>query len=52
MYMLFNSNEVGKIAKSDYYLRHVCPSVWNDSVTTGRIFMKFYEYFSKIFHER
>jgi len=37
-----------KIAKSDYYLRPaclVCPSVrpfaWNDSVPTGRIFVKF-----------
>jgi hypothetical protein len=35
-----------KISKSDYQLRHVCPSAWN-SVPTGRIFMKF-EYFSKI----
>jgi hypothetical protein len=36
---------VGKIAKSDPYLRHVCPpvclSAWNDSTLTGRIFMKF-----------
>jgi hypothetical protein len=36
---------VRKIAKSDYQLRHVCPSVlpsaWNDTAPTGRIFMKF-----------
>jgi len=35
------------ISKSDYQLRHVCPSAWNNSAPTGRIFMKF-EYFSKI----
>jgi len=33
------------IAKSNYYLRHVCPSVcvsaWNNSDTTGRILMEF-----------
>jgi hypothetical protein len=37
---------VRKIAKSDYRLRHVCPSVrlsatWKISAPTGRIFMKF-----------
>jgi len=36
---------VSKIAKSDYYLLHVCPSVrlsaWNNSTLNGRIFMKF-----------
>ena len=38
---------VRKIAKNDYYLRHVhlCPSVrpsaWSNSAPTGRIFMKF-----------
>jgi len=41
---------VRKIAKSDYYRRHVCLSVslsvcllsaWNNSAPTGRIFMKF-----------
>jgi hypothetical protein len=41
---------VGKIAKIDYWVRHVCPSVrlssWNNSVLTGRIFVKF-EYLSK-----
>jgi len=35
---------VRKIAKSDYYLHHVCPSfhlsVWNHSAPTGWIFMK------------
>jgi hypothetical protein len=39
-----------EIAKSDYYLRHVCPSIrffvrwsaWNISAPNGRIFMKFY----------
>jgi len=34
-----------KIAKSEYYLRHVslsvCPSAWNNSAPIGRIFMKF-----------
>ena len=30
-----------KITKSDYWLRHVCPSAWNISAPTGRIFMKF-----------
>jgi hypothetical protein len=33
-----------KIAKSDCYIRHVCPSVlpsfWNNSAPTGRTFMK------------
>jgi hypothetical protein len=36
---------VRKIAKSDYYLRHIFPSVrlsaWNNSALTGRIFVKF-----------
>jgi hypothetical protein len=36
---------VRKIAKSDYYLRYVCPSVrlsaWNNSALTGRVFVKF-----------
>jgi len=32
---------VRKIAKSDYKLRHVCPSAWNSSVPTGRVFIKF-----------
>ena len=36
---------VRKIARSDYYLRHVrpsvCPSAWNNSAPTGRIFIKF-----------
>ena len=43
---------VRKIAKTEYYLRHVCssvgpsvcfsfyPSAWNNSASTGRIFMK------------
>jgi hypothetical protein len=34
-----------KIAKSEYDLRHVyptvCPSTWNNSAPTGRIFMKY-----------
>jgi hypothetical protein len=29
------------IAKNNYLLRHVCPSVWNNSAPTGRISMKF-----------
>jgi len=36
---------VGKIVKSDYYHCHLCPSLWNDSANTGRIFMKFDECF-------
>jgi len=36
---------VRKVAKSDYSLRHVCPSVLlstcNNSAPTGQIFMKF-----------
>jgi hypothetical protein len=32
---------VREIAKSDYFLRHVCPSAWNSSAPTGRIFIKF-----------
>ena len=36
---------VRKIAKSDYQLRHVCPSLrlstWKHSAPNGRIFMKF-----------
>jgi hypothetical protein len=27
-----------KIAKNDYYLRHVCMSAWNNSASSGRIF--------------
>jgi len=34
-----------EIAKSDYELHHVCPSVrpstWNNSAPTGQILMKF-----------
>ena len=34
-----------KLAKSDYYFRHVypyvCLSAWNNSTPTGRIFMTF-----------
>ena len=30
-----------KIAKSDYSLRHICPSALNNSASTIRIFMKF-----------
>ena len=38
---------VRKIAMSDYYLRHVCPSTvrlsaWNNSALTGQIFIKCY----------
>jgi hypothetical protein len=33
---------VRKIAKSDYQLRHIRPSAWNNSTPTGRILMKFY----------
>jgi hypothetical protein len=35
---------VHKIAKSDYWLRHVClvsPSAWNSSAPTGRVLIKF-----------
>ena len=31
---------VGKIAESDYQLRHVCPSALNNSAPTGRIYIK------------
>jgi hypothetical protein len=38
-----------KIAKSDYWLRHVCRSAWKNWAPTGRIFVKLmFEYFSKI----
>jgi hypothetical protein len=34
-----------KLAKSNYYIRHVClsvlPSAWNNLASTGRIFIKF-----------
>jgi hypothetical protein len=33
--------QVCNIAKSDYRLRYGCPSTWNNSAPTGRIFMKF-----------
>ena len=32
---------VRKISKSDYYLRHVCPSAWNNLAHLGPIFIKF-----------
>jgi hypothetical protein len=32
---------IRKIAKSDYELRHVCPSAWNNSAPEIQIFMKF-----------
>jgi len=32
---------VREIANSDYWLRHVRLSAWNNSAFTGRIFMKF-----------
>jgi len=44
-------SRVRKIAKSDYWLRHVCPSAWNNWAPTGRIFMKcdtFRSYVEKI----
>jgi len=37
----FVFKHVRKIAKSDYWLRHVCPCPWNNSAPTGRIFMQF-----------
>jgi len=44
---------LAKITKSDFYLRHVCPSAWNSSVPTRRILFYFFwnllrEYFSKL----
>ena len=33
---------VRKMSKTGCYLRHVCPSAWNNSAPTGRIFMKFH----------
>jgi hypothetical protein len=40
---------VRKIAKSDSFVTSVCPSAWNNSAPTGRIFMKFdiWEFFEK-----
>jgi hypothetical protein len=35
------SRRSSKISKSDYYFRHVCPSAWNNSAGSGRIFIKF-----------
>ena len=32
---------VNKIAKSDYQLRHICPSAWNNSAPAGQIFKTF-----------
>jgi hypothetical protein len=32
---------VRRIAKSDYYLRHVSLSAWNNGASTAWIFMKF-----------
>jgi hypothetical protein len=32
---------IRKIAKSDYELRHVCPSAWNNSAPDIQIFMNF-----------
>jgi hypothetical protein len=36
-----------RIAKSDYSLRYICPSAWNNSAPTERIFMKFGSIFWK-----
>ena len=39
---LFILSRFSKIVKSNYYLRHGCPSVlWNIWAPTGRIFVKF-----------
>jgi hypothetical protein len=46
---IFIFRHVRKIAKNEYYLRHLCPafslsarlSVWSNSTPTGRVFMKF-----------
>jgi hypothetical protein len=39
---------VRKIAKNDYYLRHVRLSAWNNSAPTVRVFMQIeiFEHFS------
>jgi hypothetical protein len=39
-----------KNVRSYYYPRHVCPSasLWNTSAPTGRIFINFYKYLSRI----
>jgi hypothetical protein len=53
----FFSDCLGRIAKNDYRLCHLCPSVrpsdlvWEISATSGRIFMKFWRIFSKVFLE-
>jgi len=41
---------VRKIANGDYYLRHVCPSAWNNLARTGNIFINFYacEFFENL----
>jgi hypothetical protein len=43
-FLVFNFRRVRKIAKSAYYLRHVCvsvrPSARNNAAVTGRIFVK------------
>ena len=41
------SRRIRRIAKSDYSLRHICPSAWNNSALTEGIFMKFGSIFRK-----
>ena len=45
---------VCKLSKSEYWFRHVCPSAWNNSATTGEILIIFkiagcFEYLSRKF---
>ena len=40
LFAVFRS--VRKIAEGNYKLRHVRPFAWNNSATTGRIFVKFH----------
>jgi hypothetical protein len=53
----YPDNDFRKIAKSDFYLRHVCsfvrPSAWKNSARNGLIFMKFdiLVFFEKLWEE-
>ena len=51
--VIFFFRRVRKIAKSNYWHRHVCPFSWNNSATSARISMEFYTgyYFPKICRE-
>jgi len=50
---LYISRPICNTAKCDYWLRHVCPSAWNNSAPIGRIFIKFdvWEFFRNYFEK-